>query len=229
MEHDYINKITHYIKSKYSIDAKHPFKTSPEHMTFADPVSDKWFALILKVSYENLGISHRADSSESDIFILDVKARPEFISMITQSEGFLPGYHMNKLHWLTILLDGTVDIDTIYTIIDGAYDLITNTPTKRIYEAVRTIPKGYVATYAQVAELAGDRKMARAVGNALHNNPDPDTIPCYRVVNSKGELSGEFAFGGAGAQARLLEADGIQVTNGRVDLSKYSINLSLPR
>lgn len=102
-----------------------------------------------------------------------------------------------------------------------SYDLITDSPAKRIYEAVKKIPKGKVATYGQIAALAGDKKMARAVGNALHKNPNPDLIPCYRVVNAKGELSGEFAFGGAGAQAQLLEADGIQVVNGKVDLEKY--------
>ena len=96
-------------------------------------------------------------------------------------------------------------------------------PSKRIYEAVRKIPRGKVATYGQVAELAGDKKMARAVGNALHKNPDPDTIPCYRVVNAKGELAGKFAFGGADVQAKLVEADGIEVIDDKVDLKKYGI------
>lgn len=104
-----------------------------------------------------------------------------------------------------------------------SYDLISDSPTRRIYEAVKRIPKGKVATYGQVAALAGNARMARAVGNALHKNPDPEGTPCYRVVNSKGELSGEFAFGGAGAQARLLEADGIEVRDGRVDLEVYGI------
>ena len=63
--------------------------------------------------------------------------------------------------------------------------------------------------------------MARAVGNALHKNPDPANIPCYRVVNAKGELSGSFAFGGEATQEKLLQADGIEVVNGRVDLEKY--------
>ena len=98
-----------------------------------------------------------------------------------------------------------------------------DSPTMRIYEAVKKIPYGHVATYAQVAEMAGNRKMARAVGNALHKNPDPDTIPCYRVVNAKGELSGHFAFGGAAGQARRLEAEGVEVKDGRVDLEKYRI------
>ena len=129
----------------------------------------------------------------------------------------------NKEHWNTIILDDTVPDREIKRMIAESYDLISDSPTKRIYEAVKRIPKGKVATYGQVAALAGNARMARAVGNALHRNPDPEGIPCYRVVNSKGELSGEFAFGGAGAQARLLEADGIEVRDGRVDLEVYGI------
>ena len=85
------------------------------------------------------------------------------------------------------------------------------------------IPKGKVATYAQVAEMAGNPKMCRAVGNALHKNPDFENVPCYRVVNAKGELAGEYVFGGASVQKKLLEADGIEVVDGKVDLSKYAV------
>lgn len=104
-----------------------------------------------------------------------------------------------------------------------SYDLVTDSPTKRIYEAVKKIPKGRVATYGKVAEMAGNPRMSRAVGNALHKNPDPDHIPCYRVVNFKGELAGAFAFGGEEVQRKLLEADGIEVVNGKVDLKKYGL------
>lgn len=106
---------------------------------------------------------------------------------------------------------------------DGVGDYSPDSPTKRIYEAVKQVPYGRVATYAQIAEMAGDRKMARAVGNALHKNPDPDGIPCYRVVNSKGELAGKFAFGGARKQAELLEAEGIEVIGGKVDLNRFQL------
>lgn len=133
------------------------------------------------------------------------------------------GWHQNKEHWNTVILDGTVPEDDIKRMIAESYDLVTDSPSKRIYEAVRKIPKGKVATYGQIAELAGDKKMARAVGNALHKNPDPGLIPCYRVVNAKGELSGAFAFGGDGVQAELLEADGIEVVDGKVDLEKYGM------
>ena len=135
----------------------------------------------------------------------------------------IPGYHQNKEHWNTIILDGTIPDETIKCMIAESYDLVSDSPTKRIYEAVKKIPQGKVATYGQVAALAGNPGMCRAVGNALHKNPDPEHVPCYRVVNSKGELSGEFAFGGAGQQAKLLQADGIEVNNGRVDLQKYGI------
>lgn len=92
---------------------------------------------------------------------------------------------------------------------------------RRIYDIVKMIPFGCVATYGQIADLAGNRYLARVVGNVLHRNPDPDNIPCFRVVNAKGKLADNFAFGGADAQKKLLEAEGIAVEDGRVDLSIY--------
>lgn len=93
----------------------------------------------------------------------------------------------------------------------------------RIYEAVMQIPCGRVATYGQVAVLAGNRYYARAVGNALHKNPAPGIIPCHRVVNSKGRLAPSFAFGGEERQKELLESEGVRVENGKVDLTQFGI------
>lgn len=135
----------------------------------------------------------------------------------------VPGYHQNKEHWNTIILDGSIPEKDVKQMIAESYDIITDSPTKRIYEAVKKIPRGKVATYKRVAQMAGNPRMSRAVGNALHHNPDPEHIPCYRVVNAKGELAGAFAFGGENVQAQLLEADGIAVVNGKVDLDKYGI------
>ena len=91
-----------------------------------------------------------------------------------------------------------------------------------IYDVVRRIPAGYVATYGQIAMLTGNPRRSRVVGWALHGNPDPATIPCFRVVNRLGECSGSFAFGGAGVQRTLLEADGVAfLPDGRVDMSKH--------
>ncbi|MBE5843769.1 MAG: methylated-DNA--[protein]-cysteine S-methyltransferase [Butyrivibrio sp.] len=160
---------------------------------------------------------------ERDGFMnLNVKASPDrayFWRNIYKS--VIPGYHQNKEHWNTIILDGSIPEKDIKIMIAESYDLISDSPTKRIYEAVKQIPYGQVATYAQIAEVAGNKKMSRAVGNALHKNPDPDNVPCFRVVNSKGELSGEFAFGGIGQQAKLLEAEGIEVKDGKVNLEEF--------
>ena len=155
---------------------------------------------------------------------LNVKADPEKALFWREIHAsVLPGYHQNKDHWNTVILDDSIPDTDIRIMIAESYDLIADSPSKRIYEAVRRIPKGRVATYAQVAEAAGDRKMARAVGNALHKNPDPATIPCHRVVNAKGELAENYAFGGAWKQAELLVAEGVAVIDGRVDLKKYSL------
>lgn len=155
---------------------------------------------------------------------LNVKMDPQWRDFWRDAyASVLPGWHQNKEHWSTIILDGTIPPKEIQRMIEESYDLVTDSPSKRIYEAVKRIPKGHVATYAQVAEMAGNRKMARAVGNALHRNPDPEGIPCFRVVNAKGECSGSFAFGGEDAQADRLRADGIEVVNGKVDLEKFGI------
>ena len=93
-----------------------------------------------------------------------------------------------------------------------------------IYNIVQKIPQGKVATYGQIAHLAGNIRWARVVGYALHKNPNPNQIPCYRVVNKQGELSKSFAFGGINKQKELLENEGIKIVNNRVDLSKYLWN-----
>ena len=155
---------------------------------------------------------------------LNVKVSPEWRDFWRKAfKSVIAGWHQNKEHWNTIILDGSIPEKDIKTMIAESYNLITDSPTKRIYEAVKKIPKGKVATYAQIAEMAGDRKMARAVGNALHKNPDPENIPCFRVVNSKGECSGSFAFGGLDEQAKRLREDGIEVVDNKVDLRKFGI------
>lgn len=93
--------------------------------------------------------------------------------------------------------------------------------SQKVYELLEKIPHGRVVTYGEIAEMLGNKRWARAVGNALHSNPDGDKYPCYKVVNSKGELSRAYAFGGMESQKGRLEAEGIAVENNRVDLKKY--------
>ncbi len=195
-------------------------------LTFADtyvdtPFSDtNWQLVRVKQSKKAFLWTY-----EKDGFLnLNVKADPEWRDFWRSTyESVIPGYHQNKEHWNTIILDGSIPNEDVKRMIAESYDLVTDSPTKRIYEAVKKIPKGHVATYGQIAEMAGNPRMSRAVGNALHKNPDPLHIPCFRVVNSKGELAGAFAFGGGKAQAELLREDGVEVVDGKVDLEKYGM------
>ena len=155
---------------------------------------------------------------------LNVKVSPEWRDLWRDIyEAVVPGWHQNKENWNTIILDGSVPTDEIKRMIAESYDLVADSATKQIYEAVKRIPKGCVATYGQVATMAGNERMSRAVGNALHKNPTPGIVPCHRVVDAKGRLAGGFAFGGMEAQAALLADEGVEVKDGKVDLRKYGM------
>ena len=92
-----------------------------------------------------------------------------------------------------------------------------------IYAAVRLIPRGKVASYSQIAALAGNCNLRRYVGNALHENPSNKITPCHRVVNAKGFCSGSFSFGGPDVQREKLEAEGVNFVDGHVDMDKHNI------
>lgn len=223
----------------------HPAKE--KHMTMQSPITTReealQYALSFPDSYQEAPfhddnwqlVRYRGNKKaflwtyEKDGHVnLNVKAEPMRAIFWRQIyPAVLPGYHQNKEHWNTVVLDGSIPDEDIRVMIAESYDLISDSPSTRIYAAVKKIPRGKVATYAQIAEMAGDRKMARTVGNALHHNPEPGIIPCHRVVNAKGECSGSFAFGGAGAQEKLLLEEGVRVENGKVDLRKFQFKEGL--
>lgn len=82
---------------------------------------------------------------------------------------------------------------------------------ERIYEEVKKIPEGKVATYGEIARKAGTTP--RVVGFALHQNPDPKNIPCHRVVFKDGSLSPGYVFGGVGKQKSILVNEGVRITS----------------
>lgn len=92
---------------------------------------------------------------------------------------------------------------------------------EKVYDIVKQIPYGKVATYGQIARILGNKNAARAVGNILHRNPDEKTILCYKVLNSKGKLSEHFAFGGLEEQKNALKKEGVTVSENKVDLKIY--------
>lgn len=92
---------------------------------------------------------------------------------------------------------------------------------EKVYQFLLLIPKGKVVTYKQIAAAIGNPGLARVVGNILHENPDENKYPCYKVVNFQGRLAPNFVFGGAEKQREKLMSEGIEVIDGRVDLKKY--------
>lgn len=92
----------------------------------------------------------------------------------------------------------------------------------KIYDVVRQIPYAQVATYGQVADLAGLRGKPRVVGYALYRVTADTTIPWHRVINAKGEVSrSPFRDGNDDLQQLLLEEEGIAFVEGKLDLKKY--------
>lgn len=87
-----------------------------------------------------------------------------------------------------------------------------------VYDVVRQIPKGKVMTYGDVAKKAKISN-PRVVGNCLHRNPYPQSVPCHRVVNAQGRLAPAFAFGGPERQRQILEEEGVVFAKENVDLS----------
>lgn len=92
-----------------------------------------------------------------------------------------------------------------------------------VYDVVRQVPEGRVATYGQVARMVGAPRKARFVGFAMHSSPGiAGGVPCHRVVFKDGSLAPGFAFGGPGVQRELLEAEGVGfLDDGRVDMARF--------
>jgi methylated-DNA-protein-cysteine methyltransferase-like protein len=95
---------------------------------------------------------------------------------------------------------------------------------EKVYQLTKKIPVGKVATYGQIATQLGKPGAARAVGNALHRNPNPEEIPCYRVVNARGRLAPNFGFGKSDEQRKRLAKERIRFKDKtHVDLKKHQV------
>ena len=95
---------------------------------------------------------------------------------------------------------------------------------QEIYKIVSEIPKGRVMTYGQIARSLGNPCWARLVGQAMFNAPDSLVLPCHRVLNSKGEMSPDYVFGGQNIQRKILKDEGVIFkANGCVNLKKSGI------
>jgi len=217
-------EIIHYIEQKYKDKLEYLWEKFDNNAIWRNKQNQKWYGLLLTVSKRKLEIEE-----DEEIEIIDLRYQKDKTEEIIDNKKIFSGYHMNKKSWITIKLDNSVDTKEIYQLIDNSYNLSIGNKcgltgdnlAQKVYDYLLTIPKGKVVTYKQVAEELGNKGLARVVGNILHKNPDENKYPCYKVLNSKGELAEAFVFGGKEKQKEKLEKDGIEVENNKVDLKKY--------
>lgn len=218
-------QIIKYIREKYNDELEFLWEKYDDAAIWRNKQNDKWYGLLMIITEDKLGMD-----SNKIIEVLDIRYQKEESQKIVDNKNIFPGYHMNKKSWITIKLDNTIETKRIKELIDNSYNLSLggkriqnrqNDLAQKVYEYLLTIPEKKVVTYKQVAEYLDNKGLARVVGNILHKNPDGDKYPCYKVLNSKGELAENFVFGGKNIQKERLEKEGIIVKDGKVDLKTY--------
>ena len=135
---------------------------------------------------------------------------------------------LNKNHLKTIMLNipKNIDINDAFLKIFNLYNSFKNYELKDlIFNYLTLIPKNKVSTYKDIAVYIKNKNYSRVVGNILHNNKNQFLYPCYKIVNAKGSLSTNYAFGGINAQKQLLIADKIEVKNNKVNLKRYKFSI----
>ena len=124
--HSLRQEIIDYASQTYDVSPECLWHEYPNYAVLRHGHNRKWFGIIMDVSKSKLGLANDDATSDKDavIDILNVKCDPDLVdSLVHDNAGFLPGYHMNHKQWLSIRLDGTVDITTIQSLLDASYNL----------------------------------------------------------------------------------------------------------
>ena len=111
-------RVIEYVRETYSVEPDYPFKGLPDCPVFRHSATRKWFGLIMDVKRSRLGLQ-----GDDTVAIIDIKCPPLLAGSLRTQEGILPGYHMNKDSWITVLLDGSVPAETVFPLIDMSFDL----------------------------------------------------------------------------------------------------------
>lgn len=110
-------RITQYIQDTYGTAAEYLWTDSPGNAIFRHPASKKWYAAMMWVRPEKLGLT-----GEEPLDVMDIKCSTIMIGSLLSTKGFLPAYHMNKNHWISIVLDGSVSDEQITPLLELSYD-----------------------------------------------------------------------------------------------------------
>lgn len=110
--------ILKYVDENYNTEPEHLWETFPNYEVLRHRRNKKWYAVIMDIPQNKIGLA-----GDKIVDILDVKCEPEMIDILVSQKGYFPAYHMNKKHWITVTLDGTVADDEIYSLIDQSYEM----------------------------------------------------------------------------------------------------------
>lgn len=211
-------RLIEYVREKYGDELEYLWKKYENNAVWRRKDNQKWYCALLTTS------RGKVDGSGSDetVEIADLSCGKADISVFLSRPNIYPGWHMNKKSWFSVILDGSMPDEELKDLLDQSFMAVGGKNSfDQIYEIVKQIPRGKVATYGQIARLAGNKKWSRVVGYALHVNPEPGVIPCHRVVNASGEPSDAFAFGGGNRQIALLTDEGVEFTDGKVEMERF--------
>ena len=111
-------ELTVYLTDTYSAEGEHLFTKYPSFLVFRHNGNRKWFAVIMDIPRQNLGLS-----GDDEISVMNLKCDPRLIGSFREEPGIFPGWHMNKAHWLSVALDGTVEVEKIRFLVDMSYEL----------------------------------------------------------------------------------------------------------
>ena len=111
--------IIQYMQDAYGTEAEYLWTDSPDSAVFRHPASRKWYAIIMRVLPERLGLS-----GEQTLDVMNVKCSTIMIGSLLSTKGFFPAYHMNKNHWISIVLDNSVSDDQIIPLLELSYDSV---------------------------------------------------------------------------------------------------------
>ena len=113
------DKIFAYADERYGTKPEYLWKRDPDAAVLRNRRNRKWYAVFMRVSRQRLGLE-----GTGDVDVMDVKIDPDLAAVLVQAEGFLPGYHMNKRYWITVVLDGSVREEKALDFLDMSYDLV---------------------------------------------------------------------------------------------------------
>lgn len=125
-DHPQRERIIQYAKDRFGTEPEYLWADIPGAAVFRHTASKKWYGLIMDVSSAKLGLP-----GDSPVDVLDIKCSTIMVGSLLSEKGFLPAYHMNKNHWISILLDGSVPDDQIFPLLELSYDSVAPKRRKR--------------------------------------------------------------------------------------------------